>query len=190
MKKYYMIFCFSLFVIGTFAQEEDSIENKTNKKLIRQQKLEQKKLEAEATSRMVDWMVNHRNFVLEADYLTGENGNRVLVSSQINFIVVDSDKLTVQLAFVSGIGGGNGMGGITLDGIITKFDVQKSGKSGNYYTIKILAKIHVGSFNLLMTVNPDGSANASLGGNYSGRLSYHGMLVPVSKSRVFKGMTS
>jgi len=178
----------SLVVLGAFAQENSSVDNKTTKKLTREQRMEQRKLEEEETAKVVDWMVNHRQFVLEADYLSNQTGYRVVVSNRINYIAVDSNKITIQLASVSGIGGSNGMGGVTADGTITKFDIKKTGKSGNTYTIQIYTMTHVGSYDIHFTISPNGNADATIGGTWSGKLNYHGSLIPLHESKVFKGM--
>lgn len=189
MRKYVLLFWMSLVVLSTYAQEENSVDSKTTKKLTREQRIEQRKLEEAASAKMVDWMVNNRKFVLEADYLSNQTGYRVMVSNRINFIAIDSNKITIQLASVSGIGGANGMGGVTAEGTITKFDVKKTGRSGNMYSIQILTITHIGSYDIFLTVSPDGNADASLGGTWSGKLNYHGYLVPLNKSKIFKGMS-
>lgn len=154
MKKYILLFWMSLVVLGAYAQEENSVDNKTSKKLTRQQRLEKRKLDEEATAKVVDWMVNHRQFVLEADYLSNQTGNRVVVSNRTNYIAIDSNKITIQLASFSGIGGSNGMGGVTADGTITKFDVKKMGKERNTYAIQVLTITHIGSYDIFFTVSP------------------------------------
>jgi hypothetical protein len=189
MKRYVLLFWTSLVVLGAFAQEENSVDSKTTKKLTREQKKEQKKVEEDATARIVADMVNHRQFVLEANYLSNQRGERAVVSSNINFIAIDSNRITIQLGSVSGIGGSNGMGGVTADGTITKFEIKKMGRSGDIYYIQVYTMTHIGSYDILFTVSPNGNADATVGGNWGGKLNYHGTLVPLNKSRVFKGMS-
>jgi hypothetical protein len=189
MEKYVLLFCLSLFAIGANAQEENSVDSKTSRKLTRQQKIEKRKSEDEATAKMVDMMVKTRQFVLEANYLSNQYGERAIVESRLNFIAIDSNKITIQLASTTGIGGSNGMGGVTADGTITKFELKKTGRSGNMYSIQVFALTHFGSFDIFFTVSPDTNTDASIGGNWSGKLNYHGSIVPLKKSRVFKGMS-
>ena len=189
MNKYIVLFWMSLFALGVYGQEENSVDSKATKKLTRQQRIEQRKLEAEATASMVDWMVNHKKFVLEADYLSNQTGIRTVVSSRTNFIAIDSNKITIQLASFSGIGGSNGMGGVTADGTINKYEVRKTGRSKDIYSIQILTMTHIGSYDIFITVSPNGNADASIGGSWSGKLNYHGFLISIKKSKVFKGMS-
>ena len=86
MKKYLFLIGMSLAVLNAFAQEENSVDSETTKKLTKQQKSEQRKIEAEETAKMVDWMVQNKKFVLEANTISNQTGERHQVSSRINFI--------------------------------------------------------------------------------------------------------
>jgi len=189
MTKYLFIFCMSLIGIGLFAQEEGHVDSKTTKKLTREQKTEQRKADEAAMAKLVERMVQDKKFVLEANFLSNQTGERIIVSNRLNFIAVDSDRITIQLASVSGVGGPNGMGGVTTDGNISKFEIRKTGKSKDVYSIQIFTMTRLGSYDILMTVLPNGNADASIGGTWSGKLNYHGMLVPLGRSKVFKGMS-
>jgi hypothetical protein len=189
MKKYLIFLGMSLAVLNTFAQEENSVDSKTTKKLTKQQKNEQKKIEAEETAKMVDWMVTNKKFVLEANTISNQTGERYPVSSRINFIAIDSNKITIQLASMSGIGGYNGMGGITTDGTISKFTITKLGKKSNGYTIQVFVMTAIGSYDIFFSVSPNSNADATIGGTWGGKLNYHGFLIPLEKSKIFKGMS-
>lgn len=183
-----LIFGLALLVTGIFAQEVEQTDARAARKLSREEKIAQRKTEEEVQAKMVDWMVNSRQFVLEAHTLSNRRGDRMNVSSRINFIAVDSNKITIQLASVSGIGGSNGMGGVTTDGRISKYDLTKFGKSGSGYSIRIQAMTSLGSYDLIFTISRLGNADAALSGaTTGGRLEYHGYLVPKMISKVFKG---
>jgi hypothetical protein len=190
MKTHLLILVLCMVVPGVFAQESGQVDAKTAKKLTRDEKVKQRKAEEEVQAKLVDWMVNNHQFVLEANALSNKRGDRIQVSSRINFIAVDSDKITIQLASVSGIGGSNGMGGVTTDGRISKYTLSKFGKDGNSYTIRILAMTALGSYDIFFTVSRLGNSDASLSGaTTGGRLDYHGYLVPKHLSKVYKGMS-
>jgi uncharacterized protein YdeI (BOF family) len=189
MKKYLFLIGMSLVVLNAFAQEENSVDSKTTKKLTKQQKNEQRKIEAEETAKMVDWMVQNKKFVLEANTISNQTGERYQVSSRINFIAIDSNKITIQLASMSGIGGYNGMGGITTDGTISLFRITKLGKKSNGYTIQVICMTAIGSYDIFFSVSPNSNADATIGGNWGGKLNYHGFLIPLEKSKIFKGMS-
>jgi hypothetical protein len=187
MKKYIIFLIISLMFFQVQAQEEGKVDNKTAKKLNKKERLEQKRIEEEATAKLVDWMVEHKRFVLEADYLSNKIGERIIVNNSLNFIVIDSSKITIQLASNAGIGGPNGMGGVTTDGMITSWEARKIGKAQNNYSIRVLTITGVGNYDIFFNISPNGLADATIGGNWSGKLNYHGRLVPINKSRVFKG---
>jgi hypothetical protein len=188
MKKYLLLFGMSLAVLSAVAQEENSVDIETTKKLTREQKAEQKKLEAEETAKMVDRMVANKKFVLEANTVSNQTGERLVVSSSINFIAIDSNKITIQLASMSGIGGYNGMGGITADGTISQFKISRVGKKSSGYSIQLLAMTSIGTYDIFFSVSSNSNADARIGGSWGGKLNYHGYLVPLEKSKVFKGM--
>lgn len=190
MKTTLLIAVLCMVVPGIFAQESGQVDAKTAKKISREEKQKQRKAEEEVQAKLVDWMVNNRQFVLEANALSNKRGDRIQVSSRINFIAVDSDKITIQLASVSGIGGSNGMGGVTTDGRISRYTLSKFGKDGNSYSIRIMAMTALGSYDILFTVSRLGNSDATLSGaTTGGKLDYHGYLVPKHLSKVYKGMS-
>jgi hypothetical protein len=188
MRKYIILIIMSMVVFNAYSQEDNSVDSKTTKKLTKQQKLEQRLTEEEATAKLVDWMVEHRQFVLEANYLSNQTGERVFVNNRLNFIVIDSSKIVIQLGSNSGIGA-NGVGGITADGTISTFDVKKTGKTQNSYSIHVYTMTHIGSYDVFFDISPSGNADASVSGTTRGKLNYHGKLVPLKQSRVYKGMS-
>lgn len=55
-------------------------------------------------------------FVLEADQLVFKRGRSAFVSSTTNFVMMDGEHASVQIAANSALAGPNGIGGITVDG--------------------------------------------------------------------------
>jgi hypothetical protein len=189
MKKYFILLGLSLALLNAVAQEENSVDTETTRKLTREQKNEQKRLDAEETAKVVDWMVKNKKFVLEAYAVSNQYGERYEVNSRINFIAIDSNKITIQLASMSGMGGYNGLGGITADGRITDFKINKVGKKSSGYSIQVLAMTTIGSYDIFFNVSTNSNAVATIGGSWGGKLNYHGFLIPLSKSKIYKGMS-
>jgi hypothetical protein len=189
MKTYIMIILAGFSALSAIAQEEGSVDSKTTKDLTRQQRIEQRRVDEEAMAKLVDLMINQRQFVLEANYVSNKTGARVIVNSRINFIAVDSSRITIQLASVSGIGGYNGMGGITADGTISRWDISKTGRTKTGYLIRLYTMTRIGSYDIFFTITPSGNADARISGNSSGKTNYYGRLVPLKQSKVFKGMS-
>jgi len=177
----------SLCFIAAKAQVEGPVDQNTTRRLTKEEKRQLKSEEEAQRASLVQFMVEKRQFVLEANYVSGRSGERTPVSSSLNFVVIDSSRVTMQLASVSGVGGYNGMGGITVDGTITRYDVKMTGRNKNVYAIEIYLNTRFGHYDMLLQVSPYGNADARIGGNWGGKLNYHGMLVPVWKSKVYKG---
>lgn len=131
--------------------------------------------------------LNDREFVLEADRITFRNGQFTYVNANTNFVSVNGDKATIQLAFNSVYAGPNGIGGITVDGSVSnvKINIDKKGNvsySMNVQGIGVSATLDFdmvsGSNQCTATVNPNFSNN---------RITFSGYLYPKSESSVFKG---
>jgi hypothetical protein len=175
-----------LLLPSAYGQTKDAVDSKTKKELRKEEKRRNREAEKAAQAALVDTMVSARQFVLEADYLSNERGTRIVVSSTLNFIIVDTTQGTIQTASMSGVGGPNMMGGITADGNITQYELTKLPKNKGY-SIRMMIMTTVGVYDVFFTVSTDGSATATLGGNWGGKLNFHGNLVPLGVSRIFKG---
>ncbi len=187
MRTLFIILLLLLFYLpAVFSQTEEAVDTKTQKQLLKEEKKKQREMEEAERARLVDLMVNTQRFVLEADYLSNQYGDRIVVSSTLNFIIVDSTQGTIQFASPSGMGGPNFMGGVTADGTITQYEITRLPRSGGY-NIKLLIMTSLGTYDLFISVSTDGYATATIGGNWGGKLNYHGRLVPLGISRIYKG---
>jgi hypothetical protein len=166
---------------------EDEVMTKKEKKQLEKEYRQAAREEEERTMKLlVDSMINLHRFVLEADYVSGKTGSRVPVSSTINFIIVDSAEAVIQLGSFSGIGY-NGVGGITIEGNITRYEVSmKEGKNGVTYSLRIYLMANIGIYDIQFWISSSGSADASVRGNTSGVLNYSGNIVPIYTSRIYK----
>ena len=133
-------------------------------------------------------MLEGKDFVLEADYLANKIGDRVPVTSSLNFISVDSSVSVLQIGRNTGIGF-NGVGGVTAEGKITRYKLQTDTKRKSFY-LSYSVTTAIGSYDINMSVGADGYASATLSGTTSGQLTYTGYLVPVENSSVYKGYNS
>ena len=176
-----------VFVLGAFSQEEtQQLSKQEIKKLQKEQKKAEKAAEEERMAEVTSFMVHQQQFVLEADYLSDKYGQRVPVTPTINFVLVDSVTGTVQFGSAQEIGY-NGVGGLTVDGRITKYEYSVIGKKEDSYSIRLILMSSIGTYDITLMVNSQGYADASIRGNWSGQLNYHGKLVPLTLSRVYKG---
>ena len=177
----------SIFVLGSYAQEEtQQLSSRELRKLQKEQRKAEQAAERERMAEVTSYMVDQQQFVLEADFLSDKYGQRVPVTSTINFILIDSIAGTVQFGDAQRIGY-NGVGGATVDGRITKYEYTKMGKKQDSYSIQMIFMSAIGTYDITLLINAQGVGDATIRGNWSGQLNYHGKLVPLTLSRVYKG---
>lgn len=125
-------------------------------------------------------------FVLEAHTVYSKRGSAVMVNDNLNFISLEGDEASVQLAFTGAIGY-NGVGGITIEGKASNIQIREDKKGNVYYSMTVRSP----------GVSVDVFLTMSRGSNYaradvntimhSSRVSYSGVLVPLGESTFFKG---
>ncbi len=186
MKRVLIIILAASMLIPAFAQEQE-LSKKEQKALQKQLKKEQEAEEAEKRMLMVGLMVEHRKFVLEADRLQDSRGNTVNVSSMINFVACDSVNGVVQIGSDLYIGG-NGVGGVTVEGPIGNYKSTYNEKNGTY-SITYNIRSTIGAYDVRISIFGEGRAEATVTSNWPGRLTYSGYLVPTGVSKVYKGMS-
>jgi len=133
--------------------------------------------------------VDNKSFVLEADYVTFRNGNRVSVNSGTNFISVYGDDAVVQISPSTYYAGPNGVGGVTVKGKVydIKKYIDKKGRtnvsmsvSGVGINAQVDIYIYPGSNRVTATVTPNFNSNS---------VSFEGTIVPYANSSVFEGLS-
>jgi hypothetical protein len=177
------------FVLGAYSQDEGKLTKSELKKLQKEQKKADEKKQEEQMAILTNKMITDRQFVLEADFLSDRTGSRVPVQSTINFVMIDSTRGTLQLgsAYTAGY---NGVGGTTVDGNISNYKYTKIGRNKDSYSVSMNFMSTLGSYDITMMVNADGYADATIRGTWPGSLNYHGKLVPLELSRIYKGHPS
>lgn len=131
----------------------------------------------------------NQDFVLEADNVTFKNGATTFVNSSTNFISVKGNRAVVQISPSNFRSGPNGLGGVTVDGLISgqKVTTDKKGRvtySMNVMGIGINASVEIymfpGSNRASATVYPNFNSNT---------VWLEGELVPYENSDVIEGMS-
>ncbi len=127
-----------IMVLAAYSQDEvQQLSKKEIKKLQKEQANADKAVEAERMAEVTRFMVEQQQFVLEADYLSDKYGQRVSVMPTINFVMVDSLAGSVQFGSAQNLGY-NGVGGVTIDGRITKYEYSVIGKKQDSYSIRLI----------------------------------------------------
>ncbi len=154
-------------------------------KLTRQERKEARKAELFANFHILDSLFESKSFVLEADYLENKYGDQIPVSSMVNFIMVNSTNGVLQTGNTSSIGY-NGLGGVTAEGSIGTWKLNRDYKNLNF-TLRFSILTDIGSYDVLMTVNAGNYARATITGIWPGKLIYSGHLNRLDGSGVYKG---
>jgi hypothetical protein len=164
---------------GSFSQ--DRKENRMERKEMRKSVLM-------TNFHIIDSLLQAKSFVIEADFLQNGYGERVNVPSTINFIRVSSTKVVMQTGSDFRFGY-NGVGGVTAEGYMGKWEVNKNFKSLSY-TVHFTVTTQIGSYDIVLILSSDARATATITGLTPGRLTWDGRIVTLNNSRVFKGQNS
>ena len=117
--------------------------------------------------------IEEKSFVLEADRVIFKRGQTAYVSSNTNFVALDGDKATVQIAFNIPVSGPNGIGGITVDGTVSGYEQNGVGISA-----RVDITLPRNSQNASVTILPNFNSN---------RLTLDGHILPLHLSNIYKG---
>jgi len=169
--------------LGTF-----SMSNAQAVKLDRKEKKEVRKAQLTANFYALDTLLKARSFVLEADFLQNNYGDRVPVSSNLNFIMVNKSNGVLQTGSNMSIGY-NGVGGVTAEGNIGSWELNRDAKR-LYHTLRFSLLSNIGHYDVFLTVNADNNASAIITGLGRGSLTWNGRIKTLNGSRVFKGQTT
>ena len=172
-------------VTGLPAQEikKDTISRKEAKKL----KKMKKEAELKASYDSISQVIDSRQFVLEADFLDNLRGHRIYVLSTLNFVAVDTSYGVLQIGSNRGMGY-NGVGGVTAEGKITKWKVEKNDAKQTIF-IEMSIMTNIGIYDAFLNIDAEGKATAVISGLRPGHLEFDGRIVPLDESTIFKGRT-
>jgi len=187
MKRVLIVLFAMAFIIPAWGQEEGELSKREKRKLERQERKARMEEEREKTAKLVEYMAENQQFVLEANMLFDKYGQSFNVSPNINFVALDSLEGVIQIGSNRYIGS-NGVGGVTLEGSISRYEFEENEKKG-YYSISYALNTAVGTYDIFMTMNKNGNADATVRGNFGGSIRYSGDVEHPSASRVYKGMS-
>ena len=147
-----------------------------------------RKAQLEANFNILDSLLKSKSFVLEADYLQNQYGNRRIVTPFLNFIKVNNTTGVLQTGTNLGMGF-NGVGGVTAEGSIGGWKVYKNPKK-LIYNVEFSLMTQLGSYDVSMMVTADNIATATITGLGPGMLTWDGHLATLDNSRIFKGQNT
>lgn len=168
----------ALFIVGSL-----SAQGRNKQKQSKEDRNVRIESEYQAMARLID----AKQFILEADYRSDQQGFSVPVSSTLNFIMVDSAMAVIQTGSNYRVGF-NGVGGITAEGNISKWKVMKDNKRKSFIiSMNIITSL--GFYDIFIDVSASGNASATISGTTAGKLIYHGHLLSLPESKAYQGST-
>ena len=164
----------------TIAQEEKKLSRKERKELKKQQQLEQKKVILE--------LLYSKQWVIEAHTVYDRYNQSYQLNPSINFVGIKNEEGALQLGF-DGLIGWNGVGGVTIDGNVTKYEVKEGKeKSSPVLNLRFQGR-GAGSATINVTVNSSGQATARVNGDFGDRITFAGVIRSLENSTVYKGQS-
>lgn len=127
-----------ILIVGTAMgqeEQEEKVVEKVSKKEARKLKREQHKRVFEINKAYGMNLMENRDFVLQADRISGRNNMPIPVDRTVNFIKIEGDQMVIQYGLLNQIGL-NGLGGATFEGVIRDFDTKDLGE-GKGYNVRV-----------------------------------------------------
>ena len=131
--------------------------------------------------------VQNNDFVLEANQVTFKNGATVFVNSSTNFISVKGNRAVVQISPSNFSSGPNGLGGVTVDGMVSGMRTMVDKKGSKTVTFNVNG-IGISAMIEIYMMPGTNSATATIYPNFNSNTVWiNGDIVPYENSNVFEG---
>ena len=188
MKRIITLITLVLVSASTLMYAQSSSETRqAERKAQREAQKAREKAENERNYAIAVQALKEGKFVLEADQLVFKRGRSAFVSSTTNFVLMDGEHASVQIAANNALAGPNGIGGITVDGS-RKEMIITTDKKGNVNCSFSVQGIGISAQVYITLTNGGNNASARISPNFnSNTLTLNGVLVPLSQSNVYKG---
>lgn len=176
-------------LLGMVVLCSTSVEAQTqdqNRKISRKEQREIAQQQANQQFEIARQALKDSMFVVEVDRIIGPLGRTVYVSANENFVLMNRDYASVQLAVLPAHAGMNGAGGITLAGNAS--DVQERiDKHGNVTCQFRVQGNSISSTVIVTLYKGDNQVSAVMNSTFNnGRITFYGRLFPANASKVFK----
>lgn len=187
MKRVLLLLAVLLVSATTVMAQQDKAAEKAAKKAEKAAKKAAEEAAGNALFKQAVEALNNRDFVVEADRVEFKRGRFVYVTPSTNFVSMDGNRATIQLAFNVAASGPNGIGGITVEGTTNNVRM-KTDKKGNVTYSFMVQGVAVSASVTIRMVKGTNKCTATVNPNFnSNRVSFTGNLYPSDQSNVFKG---
>lgn len=131
--------------------------------------------------------LRNQDFVLEADNVQFRNGSTVFVNSNTNFISVKGNRAVVQISPSNFASGPNGLGGVTVDGMISGQAIRTDSKGRITYSMNVMG-IGINAQVEIYMFPGSNQASATVYPNFNSNTVWlQGTIVPYENSNVIEG---
>lgn len=188
MKRIITLITLVLVSASTLMYAQSSSETRqAERKAQREAQKAREKAENERNYAIAVQALKEGKFVLEADQLVFKRGRSAFVSSTTNFVLMDGEHASVQIAANNALAGPNGIGGITVDGSRKEMKITTD-KKGNVNCSFSVQGIGISAQVYITLTNGGNNASARISPNFNSNTpTLNGVLVPLSQSNVYKG---
>ena len=188
MKRIITLITLVLVSASTLMYAQSSSETRqAERKAQREAQKAREKAENERNYAIAVQALKEGKFVLEADQLVFKRGRSAFVSSTTNFVLMDGEHASVQIAANNALAGPNGIGGITVDGSRKEMKITTD-KKGNVNCSFSVQGIGISAQVYITLTNGGNNASARISPNFnSNTLTLNGVLAPLSQSNGYKG---
>ena len=169
-----------LLAVGALAAQEKL--TKSEKKALRKaQKIEH--------YHKLNEFLAHQSFVVEGNIFVDRYGRRTFANQATNFLLLEEEEGIIQLALNNGLGY-NGLGGITLSGQLTSFDIKQKAPDQPIYIQGRLVGTGLGVVDFFLDITDDKSVTARFSSQYGHRFQLIGHLLSLEETIPIVGMRS
>lgn len=129
-------------------------------------------------------LVNSKTYIFQADWASTQNGKRINLMSNPNFLKIDQENAIADLPYF-GVSqspsiGMNSGGGIAFEGLINNYKVEYNDKKQKGI-IKFNALNKTEHFDIILTVFKNGNASLNVMSNSRNGISYDGKVKEIKK---------
>ena len=106
-------------------------------------------------------LLKHKHFVFQADYLANTGGHTVYLTPNVNFMSVNGKQIILQLGFNQRVSW-NGVGGITVHGIVYNYRIDEGKKKNNIFLYTNITRNDGQSLSPAISLNVSDNGTAQL----------------------------
>ena len=170
----------------TKTKQELKAERKAHRQAIRAHNRMVRQLQNQIAYNNALQALKSKSWVLQANTLFNNYGMAIPVTNNTNFVAMDNNHVSVQVAFNGFNPGPNGLGGVTLTGWPNGIHLRVDKNGNATYTFNAMGAALFAQITVQMSYGSN-YATATVDSNTNNRqLTFSGNLVPYNQSNIFQ----